>query len=94
MTDKMNEKQLERKLTTEAKKKGTTALKLTSPFFTGLPDRLLLSPGGIARFAEIKTPGKKLSPRQVVVKKFLESLGFKVYIIDSEESLNQCLYEI
>ena len=89
----MNEKSIERKLREGIKKQGGLALKLFSPSFTGLPDRMVLMPGGWVRFAEIKTTGKKLSPRQQVVKPMLENLGFEVWVIDNEEILNKFLNE-
>lgn len=87
----MNEKLIERKLREEVKKRGGLAVKLFSPSFTGLPDRLILTQGGKASFAEIKTTGKKPSPRQRIVLGTLRQLGFKVEVIDSEESLTDFL---
>lgn len=55
----MNEKLLERKLREEVKKLGGIALKFTSPFYTGMPDRIILMPGAKTRFVELKSPGKK-----------------------------------
>lgn len=90
----MNEKLIEKKLRDEVRQRGGLALKFTSPSFTGVPDRLVLMPGGQAGFAEIKTTGKKLTERQEVVKEMLEKLGFPVYVIDGQESLNGFLKSI
>lgn len=86
-----SEKLLERKLVTAVKLKGGVAVKLTSPSFNGLPDRLILMPQGRVCFAEIKTTGQKLRPIQLVVKAMLEKLGFVVWVIDDETSLINCL---
>ncbi len=51
----------------------------------GVPDRLVLLPKGKIYFVELKAPGKKLRPLQLKRKEQLESLGFKVYVIDSYE---------
>lgn len=87
---KANEKQLERKLSEELKKTGAMALKFVSPNKTGVPDRIILC-NGWAGFAEIKTTGKNLSPRQRIVKKELEDLGFKYFIIDTIDTLKNCI---
>ena len=68
-------------------------LKLLPFHFTGLPDRLCLLPKGRVFFVETKSAGKELRPRQLYVKKQLESLGFKVYKIDSKENINELILE-
>jgi len=87
----MNEKLLEKKLAVAVKRIGGMSFKWTSPGFTGVPDRMILMQGGGAFFAEIKTTGEKPSPRQQVVHRLLEGLGFRVFIIDSQETLNNCI---
>ena len=59
-----SEKYVEQKLVTEAKKMGGLAVKFVSPGLDGVPDRLVLFPGGKVAFAELKAPGKKLRPLQ------------------------------
>lgn len=90
----MNEKLIERKLREQARQRGGLALKFTSPGFDGVPDRLLLFPGGRAAFAEIKTMGKKLRPLQMSRKRQLERLGFKVFVIDLPEQIGGVIDEI
>ena len=90
----MDEKLIERKLRDMVKQSGGLALKFTSPGFDGVPDRLLLFPGSRAAFAEIKTTGKKLRPLQMSRKRQLESLGFKVFIIDRSERIGGVIDEI
>ena len=68
---------------------GGLALKLTCLWFTGWPDRTVLLPGGRIVFAELKTTGKKLSPRQEVVIPWLRNtMGFTVFVIDDQEGLD------
>ena len=55
----MNEKQIEQAFVRAVKNSGGLALKFVSPGYDGVPDRLILMPGGIACFAELKAPGKK-----------------------------------
>lgn len=89
-----SEKLLEKKLREGVKKLGGLALKFTCISFTGVPDRVIFMPGGKFRFAEIKTTGKPLKPRQKIVFPMLEKLGFPVPIIDTTEKLNNFLNEL
>ncbi len=90
----MREKIIERQLAAEVKNLGGLALKLMSPGFDGIPDRLVLLPKGIIAFIELKRPGEKLRPLQVKRKTQLESLGFLVYCIDGIEQIGGVLNEI
>lgn len=92
--DNVNEKQIERKLVETVKHAGGLAPKFVSPGFDGVPDRIILLPFGHMAFAELKSPGKKMRPLQVRRKKQLESMGFKVYCIDSAEQIGGVIDEI
>lgn len=90
----MTEKAIEKKLREEVKKKGGIALKLAAPYFNGMPDRLIILPGGITRFAELKSTGKTQTPLQITVMKKLQKLGHKVAVIDDQETLTTFLNSI
>ena len=90
----MRESYVERKLTTEAKKRGGLAVKFVSPGFDGGPDRLVLFPGGKVAFVELKAPGKKMRPLQVRRAGQLRMLGFRVYCIDRTDMIGGVLDEI
>jgi hypothetical protein len=83
-----SEKVLEKYLVSEVKSLGGWAVKLLSGLVTGLPDRLILLPGGVVAFVELKTTGKKATPRQLIVHKKLMQLGFRVEVLDSKEGIN------
>ena len=83
----MNEKQIEKKLVEAVKKAGGLAPKFTSPGFDGVPDRIILLPGGHMGFAELKSPGKVMRPLQMRRKRQLEELGFKVFCVDGPEQI-------
>lgn len=87
----MLESEIEKTLTIEAKKRGGMALKFISPNLAGVPDRIILMNNGKMAFAELKAPGKKLRPLQIKRKTQLESLGFKVYCIDSKDQIGGIL---
>ena len=90
----MREKQIENKLTIEAKKLGGIAVKFVSPSFDGMPDRLVLMPDGHIAFVELKAPGKKPRPLQLSRHRLLRSLGFRVYVINSVEQIGGMLDEV
>lgn len=90
----MNEKLIERKLSERVRSKGGIALKLYSAYFTGLPDRLILMPGGRTYFAELKTTGKKPTARQLAVHEMLRDMGFRVDVIDSQEDIEKFIQDL
>lgn len=83
-----SEKVLEKYLVAEVKSLGGWAVKLLSGLVTGLPDRLILLPGGVVAFVEVKTTGEDPSPIQKVRRKQLMALGFRVETLDSKEGIN------
>jgi hypothetical protein len=87
----MTEKQIEKRLCLKVKEMGGMAVKLNSLSMQGLPDRLVLLPGGKVVFIELKSPGKKMRPVQVKRKRQLEGLGFLVYCIDHVEQIEKVL---
>ena len=90
----MREKEIERKLVVEVKKRGGIAPKWVSPGMAGVPDRLVLLPKGKIAFVELKAPGEEPRELQVSRHKFLRKLGFKVFVIDRKESIEKMLEEI
>ena len=90
----MNERKIEERLKMKAKEHGGLALKLMSPGYAGIPDRLVLLGGSRLAFVELKAPAKKLRLLQQKRKEQLEQLGFKVSKIDSFEAVDQLLEEL
>lgn len=101
----MLESRIEDRLQSGVKKLGMEAaggsgrrvlcLKLVCPGCTGVPDRMILLPGGRVVFVELKQPGKKERPRQRLVQSWLRELGFTVFSsVDSytkvEEVIEAC----
>ncbi|WP_426292016.1 VRR-NUC domain-containing protein [Dyadobacter endophyticus] len=87
----MNEKLIEKKLREAVKRAGGLALKWVSPGVTGVPDRIIILPGGRVKLVEVKSTGKKQSPRQIVMAGMLENLGLPVAVIDNQETLTEFL---
>lgn len=90
----MRENAIERRLVTEAVKRGGLAPKFVSPSLDGVPDRLLLLPGGRLAFVEVKAPGKKPRPLQRRRMEQLTALGFRVFVLDSKEQIGEILDEV
>ncbi len=90
----MREKQIEQKLARAVRSRDGICPKFVSPSYGGMPDRLILLPGGRLAFAELKAPGKKPRPLQLSRHRKLRELGFAVYVIDEEEQIGGVLDEI
>ncbi len=90
----MGEKQIEQALVREVKKRGGICPKLTSPGFSGMPDRMILLPGGRMAFVEAKAPGERPRPLQMARHRLLRRLGFKVYVLDDESQIGGIIDEI
>ena len=73
----MREKTIEKKLADAVKARGGRAPKFTSPGFDGMPDRIVLMPGGRIAFVEVKAPGKAPRPLQEARHRLLRRLGFQ-----------------
>lgn len=90
----MRETVIERKLVIAVRKLGGIAPKFTSPGFVGMPDRLILLPGGRFGFVEVKAPGEVPRPIQNSRIALLKRLGFNVFVLDNEKQIGGILDEI
>lgn len=71
------EKEIERAMRDMVERHGGLCLKWVCPGWSGVPDRIILLPGGRVIFAEIKRPkGGRLSALQVWWRERLRGLGF------------------
>ena len=83
------EKEIEEKLVKMVKRHGGLCLKWVCPGWSGVPDRIILLPGGRVIFAETKRPkGGKVSKLQVWWHRKLQSLGFWAIIVWSEQDVS------
>lgn len=98
----VSEKTLERKFRERCIRKKAKCLKLPAGIEAGLPDRLVLLPvtghglfaAPVTAFAEIKTTGKKPTPIQRAKHEELGRMGYRVFVIDSNETLEQACKEL
>jgi len=91
----MKESTVEARLRKGIERAGGRCLKFVSPGHTGVPDRIILMPGGRVYFAELKAPGEKERARQEYVQRQLRKLGFKVFSsVDSTEKIDEIMSRI
>ena len=90
----MRETRIEQQLCHAVHEQGGIAIKLASPSYAGLPDRLVLLPGGHIGFVEVKAPGKAPRPLQESRHRLLRMLGFRVYVLDDPARTGGILDEI
>ena len=77
----------------EANVPGAKCLKFVSPGYIGVPDRIVLLPGGRVVFVELKRPNERPRQRQLFVQSRLRKLGFTVYgCVDSMEKVNRVVW--
>ena len=87
------EKDIERKLRLLVEKYGGRCLKWVCPGWVGVPDRIILLPGGRIHFVETKRPkGGRYSAMQDKWRDWLHELGFAYWRIKDTEQLT--LFEL
>ena len=76
------EKDIERKLRKTVERHGGLCLKWVCPGWSGVPDRIILLPGGRIIFCELKRPKEsKVAELQEWWKRRLTRLGFDVWYV-------------
>ena len=76
------EKDIETYVREKVERMGGKVLKWVCPGNKGVPDRIVLVPGGLICFAEFKDAGEKPRPLQKWWRKELRKLGFRAVIIE------------
>ena len=90
----MREKRIEKRLMKAVRQSGGLCPKFVSPGTAGMPDRIVMLPGGQLAFVEVKAPGEK--PRLLQEKRHrqLQELGFRVFVLDCMEQIPDILYQM
>lgn len=82
------ERDIEKKLRTMVERHGGLCLKWVCPGWSGVPDRIILLPGGRVIFAETKRPkGGKLDRLQKWWRERLQKLGFWAVVVWDDENI-------
>ncbi|UZP04372.1 VRR-NUC domain-containing protein [Clostridium botulinum] len=87
----MEESRIENYLKRRVEKLGGKAYKWAPVGVVGVPDRMVLLPGGKVIFVELKAPGKKARKLQEYRAKQLKDLGFQVECLDTIEKIDALL---
>ncbi len=87
----MREITIEQELVKAVRGMGGICPKFTSPGMNGMPDRIVLLPGGRIGFVELKAPGKKPRPVQKNRIRQLRRLGFYATVIDGVNQIGGVL---
>lgn len=83
------ERDIERALVGMVKRHGGLCLKWVCPGWSGVPDRIILLPGGRVLFVEVKRPkGGRLSELQKWWAKKLIDLGFPHWYVHNKKDLD------
>lgn len=83
----MRERELERKFRDAVRASGGKAYKFISPGNDGVPDRLVVLPGGHIGFVELKQKGKKPTRLQEQQMEILQSMGCFTEVLDNPEDI-------
>lgn len=90
----IREKVIEDYLRLQVKHMGGRAYKFSSPGNAGVPDRLVVFPGGKIAFVELKAPGRKPTVKQNQKMQELRHLGAVCTWTNSKEGVDQILKEL
>ena len=82
------EKDVEQRLVRLIKNHGGLALKWVCPGWAGVPDRIVLLPGGRIYFVELKRPDGRPSELQKAWAKKIRPLGFTVFFLFSKKQVD------
>lgn len=95
-TNKPLEKSIENILRKAVEDEGGVCLKWTCPGHRGVPDRMILFPGGIIAFVELKRPGAKVKAGglQEWWRQRLVELGFRCYEISTVKQIQQLVFQL
>ena len=85
------EKEVERKLKVSLERIGCLVLKFVSPGNAGVPDRIVILPGGGVLFVELKRPGGKLRPLQKIWRLRFKRLGARYFKVENSRDIDAVL---
>ena len=88
------ERDIERYLVRRTIEHGGVAYKWVSPGRVGVADRIVLLPGGVVWFVELKTATGRLSPGQKVFAAEMRRMGMNYIVIRSKGEVDELLQRV
>ena len=85
----MLERVIEAHLVKRVKEAGGIAFKFTSPQRRSVTDRIVVLPGNVIEFVELKATGAKPTDNQLREHARLKALGCTVLVIDNKEDIDK-----
>lgn len=90
----MLEKEIERRMVLEVKKRGGLCYKFVSPSNPGVPDRIVITPDGRVIFVELKTEIGRLSKIQHWQRAELQKRGADVRVVKGWDAVKAFIEEV
>ena len=87
------ERDIERHLVRRTIEHGGVAYKFVSPGRVGVADRIVLLPGGVVWFVELKTATGRVSPLQKVFAADMRRMGTNYIVLRSTEEVDQWMLD-
>lgn len=91
MSASIRERDLEARLVREVRRRGGLTYKFTSPGQVGVPDRIVILPGGAVWFLELKTETGRLSRTQYHQLQRLRGMGANALAVYGGAELDRVL---
>lgn len=91
---RLSERHVEQALVDRVSAAGGLAIKFVSPAMSGMPDRIVVMPGGRIAFVELKRPGERPRPLQVRMHQMLIERGADVRVVDDLAAVEQLVAQM
>lgn len=88
----IDERDVERYLIKECERRGWLCWKFVSPGRRGVPDRIVIRPGGVA-FVEVKRKGGRVSPLQIRRIEELTRRGVAARVVETKGEIDEMIRE-
>ena len=92
--EKLLEKEIERRMARSVKARGGLSYKFVSPNAPGVPDRIVVAPGGAVWFVELKTEAGRVSALQRSHLTKLENRGANVRVLFGARAVEDFISEV
>lgn len=88
------EKSVERRFRQACRRRGAMVYKFVSPGRRGVPDRIVVMPGGESVYVELKREGEEPTPLQWEEIRKLRTQGARVYVAAGRDEVDAVVLEL